>query len=147
MAALEGPENVMATALGLALGLFGPMWGFCVPFVRFRAGRRFRRGMWNLNNINRLLVGAPRFELGTPSPPDWCANRAALRSEALGWGIFADLRRFASRRNCRASRDKHQYIFLVYLNTLHNLAWDACISRIFYSRFMYSRADLTSSAI
>src|SRR6266404_4272160 len=27
------------------------------------------------------LVGAPRFELGTPSPPDWCANRAALRSE------------------------------------------------------------------
>ena len=26
------------------------------------------------------LVGAPRFELGTPSPPDWCANRAALRS-------------------------------------------------------------------
>ena len=29
-----------------------------------------------------LLVGAPRFELGTPSPPDWCANRAALRSAA-----------------------------------------------------------------
>jgi hypothetical protein len=28
-----------------------------------------------------LLVGAPRFELGTPSPPDWCANRAALRSD------------------------------------------------------------------
>jgi hypothetical protein len=28
------------------------------------------------------LVGAPRFELGTPSPPDWCANRAALRSDA-----------------------------------------------------------------
>jgi hypothetical protein len=27
------------------------------------------------------VVGAPRFELGTPSPPDWCANRAALRSE------------------------------------------------------------------
>jgi hypothetical protein len=28
------------------------------------------------------LVGAARFELATPSPPDWCANRAALRSEA-----------------------------------------------------------------
>jgi hypothetical protein len=28
-----------------------------------------------------LLVGAARFELATPSPPDWCANRAALRSE------------------------------------------------------------------
>jgi hypothetical protein len=26
------------------------------------------------------LVGAPGFEPGTPSPPDWCANRAALRS-------------------------------------------------------------------
>src|SRR5271169_1992615 len=30
------------------------------------------------------MVGAPRFELGTPSPPDWCANRAALRSERRG---------------------------------------------------------------
>jgi hypothetical protein len=30
------------------------------------------------------MVGAPRFELGTPSPPDWCANRAALRSERSG---------------------------------------------------------------
>ena len=28
-----------------------------------------------------LLVGAPGFEPGTPSPPDWCANRAALRSD------------------------------------------------------------------
>ena len=27
------------------------------------------------------LVGAARFELATPSPPDWCANQAALRSE------------------------------------------------------------------
>ena len=27
------------------------------------------------------LVGAGRFELPTPSPPDWCANQAALRSE------------------------------------------------------------------
>jgi hypothetical protein len=27
------------------------------------------------------MVGAARFELATPSPPDWCANRAALRSE------------------------------------------------------------------
>src|SRR5439155_25883965 len=29
------------------------------------------------------LVGAGRFELPTPSPPDWCANQAALRSEPL----------------------------------------------------------------
>jgi hypothetical protein len=32
--------------------------------------------------LERLfLVGAARFELATPSPPDWCANRAALRSD------------------------------------------------------------------
>ncbi len=30
------------------------------------------------------LVGAARFELATPSPPDWCANRAALRSAGFG---------------------------------------------------------------
>src|SRR5580700_483294 len=36
-----------------------------------------RRDRWGFF----LLVGAPRFELGTPSPPDWCANRAALRSD------------------------------------------------------------------
>ena len=28
------------------------------------------------------MVGAGRFELPTPGPPDRCANRAALRSEA-----------------------------------------------------------------
>src|SRR6266851_2445584 len=27
-----------------------------------------------------VMVGAAEFEPGTPSPPDWCANRAALRS-------------------------------------------------------------------
>ena len=31
-------------------------------------------------NLLILLVGAGRFELPTPSPPDWCANQAALRS-------------------------------------------------------------------
>ena len=28
-----------------------------------------------------MLVGAGRFELPTPGPPDRCANRAALRSD------------------------------------------------------------------
>ena len=28
------------------------------------------------------MVGAERFELSTPGPPDRCANRAALRSDA-----------------------------------------------------------------
>src|SRR5215831_5529270 len=39
------------------------------------------------------MVGAARFELATPSPPDWCANRAALRSEAK--------RALGSRGSCR----------------------------------------------
>ena len=29
----------------------------------------------------KILVGARGFEPPTPSPPDWCANQAALRSE------------------------------------------------------------------
>jgi hypothetical protein len=29
-----------------------------------------------------LLVGAAGFEPTTPSPPDWCANRAAPRPDA-----------------------------------------------------------------
>src|SRR4051812_35661660 len=28
---------------------------------------------------NGVLIGAPRFELGTSSPPDWRANQAAPR--------------------------------------------------------------------
>src|SRR6266704_1116163 len=39
------------------------------------------------NDFICLVVGAPRFELGTPSPPDWCANRAALRSAGTS-GLF-----------------------------------------------------------
>lgn len=31
--------------------------------------------------LREMMVGAGRFELPTPSPPDWCANRAALRSD------------------------------------------------------------------
>ena len=37
--------------------------------------------IWSKSLI--LLVGAPGFEPGTPSPPDWCANRAALRSDEM----------------------------------------------------------------
>ena len=37
------------------------------------------RSVWQAI-LRVLVVGAPRFELGTPSPPDWCATRAALRS-------------------------------------------------------------------
>ena len=42
------------------------------------------RGFASFTKCFILMVGAPRFELGTPSPPDWCANRAALRSEWRG---------------------------------------------------------------
>ena len=59
-----------------------------------------------------LLVGAPRFELGTPSPPDWCANRAALRSAARDSyaarcaGARADAGR---RRNAPRRRPRHRH--------------------------------------
>jgi hypothetical protein len=43
----KGARNVIVTALGLALGLFGPMWGFCVPFVRFYSERRIPAKSYN----------------------------------------------------------------------------------------------------
>jgi hypothetical protein len=46
--------------------------------------------------LSEKVVGAPRFELGTPSPPDWCANRAALRSAGTS-GLF---RRASGPRTC-----------------------------------------------
>jgi hypothetical protein len=35
------------------------------------------------------MVGAGRFELPTPGPPDRCANRAALRSDVENQGLAA----------------------------------------------------------
>jgi hypothetical protein len=46
------------------------------------------------------VVGAAGFEPATPSPPDWCANRAALRSAS---NEADDLRRGAMRRKGGAS--------------------------------------------
>src|SRR5690606_15280808 len=40
------------------------------------------RGVFATAQVLDLMVGAARFELATPSPPDWCANQAALRSDA-----------------------------------------------------------------
>ena len=48
-----------------------------------------------------MLVGAPRFELGTPSPPDWCANRAALRSDATRAGYSYGFSAPCARRSFR----------------------------------------------
>ena len=39
-----------------------------------------------------VLVGAARFELATPSPPDWCANRAALRSDGATTIVSGNLK-------------------------------------------------------
>src|SRR6266446_1437216 len=46
------------------------------------AGRERANRAAQMTNVGAkyLMVGAPGFEPGTPSPPDWCANRAALRS-------------------------------------------------------------------
>jgi hypothetical protein len=51
-----------------------------LPGSVFALGRSARHIAEKLLFQGVFLVGAPRFELGTPSPPDWCANRAALRS-------------------------------------------------------------------
>lgn len=56
-----------------------------VPYGSFTRESEMRRSNTPLRKEGHILVvGAPRFELGTPSPPDWCANRAALRSERGG---------------------------------------------------------------
>src|SRR3954466_5483493 len=51
--------------------------------------------------IEEDMVGAPRFELGTPSPPDWCANRAALRSDATRAGYSYGFSASSARRSIR----------------------------------------------
>ena len=61
-----------------------------------------RRRRCSALKLCRKLVGAERFELSTPSPPDWCANRAALRSDATragySYGFSAPCARRSSRR-------------------------------------------------
>src|SRR5215467_10891572 len=49
--------------------------------------------VWTFGTPSVLLVGAARFELATPSPPDWCANRAALRSETVATIVFGHFAR------------------------------------------------------
>src|SRR5260221_14671743 len=50
-----------------------------------------------------ILVGAPGFEPGTPSPPDWCANRAALRSAEKNH-VYAAAAQRARARMARAPK-------------------------------------------
>ena len=38
---------------------------------------------FNLHKPLKVLVGAAGFEPATPSPPDWCANQAAPRSDRI----------------------------------------------------------------
>ena len=69
--------------------------GMLVAFYQTCGGPDSLRWFWSLT-VNGPMTRADRvatleeakaqfqktrFELGTPSPPDWCANRAALRSD------------------------------------------------------------------
>src|SRR5215470_5398775 len=68
------PSIALAEAAG---ALIAPRRTHAVPRTIFWV----RLSLKFLSKSLILLVGAPGFEPGTPSPPDWCANRAALRSD------------------------------------------------------------------
>jgi hypothetical protein len=61
-------------------GLSVPISAPYRPSVPFSRSRVVACEVENVLFSEELMVGAPGFEPGTPSPPDWCANRAALRS-------------------------------------------------------------------
>src|SRR5580704_16110074 len=71
-----------------------------LPIVDFREDFR----PLDLPKFLKGLVGAARFELATPSPPDWCANRAALRSEHQG----PDGPGFKTNRSSTKLSEKHR---------------------------------------
>lgn len=54
-----------------------------IPFPRGISGKNFL-GKFDSKCLI-FLVGAAGFEPTTPSPPDWCANRAAPRPDRE-WG-------------------------------------------------------------
>jgi hypothetical protein len=57
---------------------------------------------------NKLLVGAPRFELGTPSPPDWCDKGCAhMKPSVIVWDLetVPDLPGFAAANDLVGKRD------------------------------------------
>ena len=76
-----GGANLQRTSFGIISGLFAPvrdLWRCFVLLsssVPIPSSHDYYRKPWG------KLVGAGRFELPTPGPPDRCANRAALRSD------------------------------------------------------------------
>src|SRR3984885_10207475 len=77
----------------LAINLYSH--GILQRMMRNHIGSPFaasnQAGNWSLRDeclldFREILVGAERFELSTPSPPDWCANQAAPRSVARNRG-------------------------------------------------------------
>src|SRR5260221_12437984 len=68
------------------------------------AGRERANRAAQMTNVGaNLMVGAPGFEPGTPSPPDWCANRAALRSAEKNH-VYAAAAQRARARMARAPK-------------------------------------------
>jgi hypothetical protein len=66
-------RNMFASLLPCLISL-SSSWNYCRTNLQTVCKRAGESGL-PLNNLflsyNGLLVGAPRFELGTPSPPDW----------------------------------------------------------------------------
>ena len=62
-------------------GLLVPVRELWCPFVPISYSSAVAAAVGNPTKLMGKMVGAGRFELPTPGPPDRCANRAALRSD------------------------------------------------------------------
>jgi hypothetical protein len=89
---------------GAPPGLSAPMYALRCRSVPFSPGSAKARSPIKYLKYLIILVGAPGFEPGTPSPPDWCANRAALRSAAIPTNVYADESGRARPASCDGGR-------------------------------------------
>ena len=80
-ARLYGGEQSVAELRGKLRGFLSASGGLYPICSSFCFCLREQKARESLYFMGVLMVGAARFELATPSPPDWCANRAALRSD------------------------------------------------------------------
>src|SRR6516162_10271098 len=74
-------------------GLLVPVRELWCPFVPISYSSAVAAPVGNPTKLMGKMVGAGRFELPTPGPPDRCANRAALRSDVENQSLWAVARK------------------------------------------------------